>query len=130
DREFRTAPCIGMPIKGTVYSLVVYPFSNLIYGYGVDNAGALIQIPGFPALTAGVTDGDQPAPEQLTYDATKKRLYAINSRSNTLSVFDVDIRTGALTAMPFSPIALPMGFWTTVRVHPSGSPVTVAGVTD
>jgi hypothetical protein len=126
DRAFTTAPCVATAIRGTVYALEGYSFTNLIYGYGVTSSGALVQIPGFPVLTGGV--GGDDVPEQLTYDPAARRLYAINSTSNTLSAFSVNTSTGALTPMPFSPIALPPGFWTTVRVHPSGSPVIVGGV--
>ena len=130
DRAFTTAPCAATPIKGTVYALNGrYPFTNLIYGYGVTNAGALIQLPGFPLLNGVTGDDDTSAPEQLTYDAAKKRLYAINGTLGTLSVFNVDNRTGALTPAPFSPIVLAGGVvWTTVHVHPSGSPVVVGGI--
>ena len=106
-----------------------YPFTNLIYGYGVTNAGALIQLPGFPLLNGVTGDEDTSAPEQLTYDPARKRLYAINGTLGTLSVFNVDTRTGALTPAPFSPIVLAGGvLWTTVHVHPSGSPVVVGGI--
>jgi len=128
DRAFTTAPCVATPIIGTVYAMNGYPFTNLIYGYGATSSGALVQIPGFPVMTGGIGNDNDDPPEQLTYDASKKRLYAINTISSTLSVFSVDTSTGALTPMPFSPIALPAGnFWTTVRVHPSGSPVIVGG---
>ena len=130
DRAFTTAPCAATPIKGTVYALNGrYPFTNLIYGYGVTNAGALIQLPGFPLLNGVTGDEDTSAPEQLTYDPARKRLYAINGTLGTLSVFNVDTRTGALTPAPFSPIGLAGGVhWTTVHVHPSGSPVVVGGI--
>src|SRR6185436_19048338 len=92
--------------------------------YGVTSSGALVQIPGFPVPTGGVGEDDSTfdeASEQLAYDGVTRRLYAIN----TLSAFSVNPSTGALTAMPFSPIALPAGVFVTVRVHPSGSPVIV-----
>ena len=40
DRAFTTAPCAATPIKGTVYAMNGYPFTNLIYGYGVTVRGA------------------------------------------------------------------------------------------
>ena len=128
DRAFTTAPCVPTAITGTVYTLVGYPFTNLVYGHGVTGAGALVQLPGFPALTGGVGEQNGGAPEHLTYDPAKKRLYVVNSQSNTVSVFDADPRTGALTPTSFSPIVLPPGiFFTTVKVHPSGSPLVVGG---
>ena len=128
DRASVTAPCSPAAITGIVYALNGFPFTNLIHAYGVTSSGALTQLPGFPMETGGF--GEDDVPERLTYDPAGRRLYAINGLNNTLSVFSVNTRTGALTAMPFSPIALPAGFWTTVRVHPSGSPVAVGGVTD
>ena len=126
DRAFVTAPCITGTFRGIVYALNTYPFTNLIYAYGVGASGALTQLPGFPMPTGGVGDvNEEDFSEQLAYDSVTRRLYAINNLSNTLSVFSVNPSTGALTAMPFSPIALPAGFWATVRVHPSGSPVIV-----
>ena len=58
DRAFITAPCAATPITGTVYTLSSSSFTNLIYGYGVTSSGALVQIPGFPALTAGIGGED------------------------------------------------------------------------
>ena len=125
DRAFMTAPCVAGSFKGIVYALNKYPFTNLIYAYGVSSAGTLTQLPGFPMPTGGAGDADNEGSEQLTYDSAKGRLYAINILTNTLSAFSVNPRTGALTPMPYSPIPLPPGGWTTVHVHPSGSPVVV-----
>jgi 6-phosphogluconolactonase (cycloisomerase 2 family) len=127
DRQFMTAPCTAGSFRGIVYAMNNYPFTNLIYGYGVTSAGALIQLPGFPVPTGGVGQPDG-LPERLTYDAAKHRLYAINVASNTLSVYSVATRTGVLAPMPFSPIALPPGLPISVHVHPSGSPVIVASI--
>ena len=100
DRAFMTAPCVTGAFKGIVYALNQYPFTNLIYGYGVSSAGTLTQLPGFPMATGGASDGEGDGSEQLTYDSANGRLYAINILTNTLSAFSVNPRTGALPRCP------------------------------
>ena len=103
DRAFVTAPCVMGAFKGIVYALNQFPFTNLIYGYGVKGTGALEQLPGFPMPTGGAGDDENEGSEQLTYDSATSRLYAINIMTNTLSAFSVNPRTGALTPMPYQP---------------------------
>ena len=100
--------------------------ANRIYGFGLDQAtGELTALPGFPVATGG-NGGVGRWREQLVFGGG--RLFAVNDGSNTLSVFAVNQATGALTAMPFSPVALGSGFWGVVGVHPTGSPVLVGNV--
>ena len=95
-----------------------------IHGFRLDLvSGALTPLPGFPVATGGKGGGGVKT-EAMAYAVG--RLYVINNESNTLSAFSVDQSTGALTALPFSPIVLGAGWWDCVAVHPSGSPV-VAG---
>jgi 6-phosphogluconolactonase (cycloisomerase 2 family) len=71
-------------------------------------------------------NGDTAAfPERVAYDPANGRLYVVNGGSNTVSAFSVNGTTGALTALPFSPITLGAGTETCVAVHPSGSPLVV-----
>lgn len=111
---------------GYLYALVeVFNSSNQIYGFQVNElTGALTALSGFPVATGGNGDGIGFS-EQLVYDAGSGRLYAINDGSETLSAYSVNLTTGGLTALPFNPISLGIGFWACAAVHPSGSPVIV-----
>ncbi len=103
---------------------------NQIYGYAVNEAtGALTLLAGFPLNTGG-NGSAVAANEMLVVDRTNRRLYALNIASNTVSAFAINEVTGALTALPFSPLALGDGTWTTIAVHPSGSPLVVANRND
>ena len=97
-----------------------------IYGFEVDEStGGLTALPSFP-VDAGGSGGSGSLSEQLAVDPVNKRLYVINDGSHDIGAFSIDAVSGALTPLPFSPIALGGSSWATVRVHPSGSPV-VAG---
>ncbi len=104
--------------------------NNEIYGYQVnETTGALTLLSGFPINTGGQGSGTS-ASDYLAIDRANLRLYALNGGSRTISAFAINPATGALTALPFSPITLPSGItnWTGVKVHPSGSPLlAVAG---
>ena len=96
---------------------------NQIYGFTIDQTtGALNPLAGFPVASGG-TGTAAAFSEMLT--SSGNRLYVVNDGDNTLSVFSVNPVSGALTPMPFSPIALGTGSWGCVAVHPSGSPVVV-----
>ncbi len=98
---------------------------NQIYGYAVnETTGALSLLPGFPVSTGG-NGGSGVFSERLTIDRANQRLYAINDSTDTVSAFAINPATGALTALPFSPISLGSGAWNTVAVHPGGSPLIV-----
>jgi hypothetical protein len=98
-----------------------------IFGFRLDPVtGALTPLPGFP-VDSGGTGAGAAISEQLVY--ARGRLYVINDGSDTLSVFAVNQATGALTALPFSPIGLGAGDWWCAAVHPGGSPVVVADTT-
>lgn len=117
---------------GFLYTLnvVVGGGANNIYGYSVnETTGALTAIPGVSPLATGGTGGTiagSLVSEQLTIDRVNNRLYAINDGNDTISAYSINTTTGALTALPFSPIALPAGLWVTIAVHPSGSPLIVS----
>ena len=99
---------------------------NQISGFQVNEVtGALTALAGFPVATGG-NGSATAASEQLAYDSANSRLYALNEGSNTISVFSVDLATGALTALPYSPFNLGSGTWKCLAVHPGGSPL-VAG---
>jgi hypothetical protein len=93
-----------------------------------ETTGALTSLPNFPLLTGGNGKSNGLSSELLTIDRKNLRLFAINDDSNTVSAFTIDPATGALTALPFSPINLPTphttintgAHWSTVAVRPSG----------
>ena len=101
--------------------------TNQIYGFHIALFGELVPLPGFPVGSGG-TGTNVTASEQLTY--VNGRLYVINDGSDTLSVFSVNRSTGALTALPFSPIALGAGQWRCVAAHPGGSTVVAGSASD
>jgi 6-phosphogluconolactonase (cycloisomerase 2 family) len=120
---------INVPSAGAGYLYALRNVTggmNQIYGFQVNElTGTLTPLPGFPINTVG--DGSAfSSSEQLSYDPAKRQLYAINDGSSTISAYSVNPRTGALTALPFSPIPLGSGHGFFLAVHPSGSPL-VAG---
>lgn len=99
--------------------------ANSIYGYSVnETTGALTLLSGFPVATGGNGTGSAVS-ERLTIDRANNRLYVVNDGSDTVSAYSVNTATGALTALPFSPIALPAGGYHTIAVHPGGSPLVI-----
>lgn len=121
------APSARAAAAGFLYALTEdkVPKGSTINAFAVnESTGALTLVPGSP-FAAGGNGSGLAAGERLAVDRANKRLYAINDGSDTLSAFSIDPGSGALTALPFSPIALGAGVWVTVAVHPSGSPVVV-----
>src|SRR5882762_3484319 len=113
---------------GFVYGLTrpnFSPVANSLYGAAVDATGQLIPLAGFPILTGG--NGQAGSPERVFYDAGGGRLYALNNTSNTVSAWSVNNTSGALTSLPFSPIALPAGIRSCISVSPNGSLLVVGG---
>jgi streptogramin lyase/6-phosphogluconolactonase (cycloisomerase 2 family) len=112
---------------GFVYALdQVNGGANQVFGFSVNTAtGALTALPGFP-VAAGI-GGAGSFSEHLTYDRLNGRLYVANEGSATITAFSVNRSTGALTALPFSPIVLPAGDWACVAVSPDGGVVAAGG---
>src|SRR4029077_5666543 len=73
--------------------------------------------------TTGNGGGSNFEVQRLAIDTTNQRLYAINDGSDTASAYAIDPMSGALTATPFSPVALGAGTWHDAGVHPTGSPL-------
>ena len=117
-------PEVSQP-GGFVYALQqVDGGANQIHGFRLDAlSGALSPLAGFPVASGG-TGASSTVSGHVAYDGAG-RLYVINDGSDTLSAFAVNRTTGALTALPFSPVPLGAGGWGCVAVHPSGSPVVV-----
>jgi 6-phosphogluconolactonase (cycloisomerase 2 family) len=91
-----------------VYVLVDRLPDNQLYGFSTDATGSLIALPGFPILTGGLgTPGGGSQAETVAFDGLQNRLYVANVFSKTVSAYSVDASSGALTALPFSPIVLP-----------------------
>ena len=101
---------------------------NLVYGYSVNPAtGVLTPVPGSPFATGGAA-AFHSAPENMVYDDVNGRLYVFNNGSNTISVLAVNRTTGALTPLPFSPMALPPlvgSFWSCLDISPNGTILAV-----
>ena len=111
---------------GFLYLLNDDSTGNRIYGFQVNEmTGELTALPGFPVNLA-VGGINNIVSERMTVDVVNKRLYAVNEGSDLVSAFSIDPATGAITPLPFSPIALGAGVWNTISVHPSGSPLIVA----
>ncbi len=111
---------------GFLYVMRADAAGNQIYGFSVDEAtGALTALASFPVTTGG-TGNDGTDSEQLTIDRANNRLYASNRGSQTISAYSINSATGALTALPFSPIALGNNGGVTIAVHPTGSPLVVS----
>lgn len=113
---------------GYLYALNDSPAGNTVYGYSVDETnGFLVPLPGSPLATGDTGSSDQfYFEEHLTIDRLNNRLYVVNDGSNTVSAYSINPANGALTPLPFSPIALPAGQYGTIAVHPSGSPLIVS----
>lgn len=86
------------------HSIVVAPNNKFVYAadLGIDQ----VLIYKLDAATAKLTPNDPPAgktpsasgPRHITFHPTQQRLYCINELSNTVTVFDWNDATGALTA--------------------------------
>lgn len=125
-------PAAEAPAGDLLYALVSVPApgTNRIYGFRADPAtGALAALPGFP-VSSGGSGTLEPSSRQISFDPARRRLYVLNGGSDSLSVFEVSLTTGALAPLPWSPLALgarlPSTAWNCVAAHPSGSPVLVA----
>ncbi len=111
---------------GFLYVLNDDSNGSQIYGFQVnEQTGALTLLSGFP-VSPGNGGINSVVSERMIADTANRRLYVINDTSDTITAYSIDGSTGALTAMPFSPIALGAGTWNTIAVHPSGSPL-IAG---
>lgn len=111
---------------GYLYLLNDIETGSRVFGFQVNElTGALTPLTGFPvnAQNGGI---NSIVSERMIVDPVNKRLYVVNDSSETVSAFSIDPATGALTAMPFSPISLGTGVWNTIAVHPSGSPLLIA----
>ncbi len=74
---------------------------------------------GFPVATGG-DHAVGVFREMLFYSEAHGRLFALNSASDTVSVFAVDPNTGGLSALSYSPISVAGGgSWRCLAVHPS-----------
>ena len=111
---------------GYLYVLNDNPAGNNIYGFSVnEKTGEVTQLANFPVST-GFNGGGSTNLEMIAVDNLNKRLYAINRGSSNISAYSIDAATGALTALPFSPIT-GIANERSVKVHPAGSPLIVAG---
>lgn len=99
-------------------SAVVYVESNIgttpgvnsIFGFRRDLHGKLTRLPGSPFSTDGTGVGPNPtfalgpydSDQNMIADEDGQRLFAVNSGSNTIAVFDIQ-ENGELTPVPGSP---------------------------
>ena len=113
-------------LAGYIYALNDDIAGSRIYGFQVnETTGALTPLNGFPVFPGSGGNGSIVS-ERMIADRANRRLYVINDGADTVSAYSVNPSTGALTEMPFSPIALGAGTWNTIAVHPSGSPLIVS----
>lgn len=125
----------GLSVKSVSAAEFLYVFgesvssSNMIFCYKINSAnGNLTALDGFPVET-GFGGSLQPLNQQMAVDRVNKRLYVVNSGAeSSISAYSINTVSGALTELAFSPINLSQDFWTTVAVHPSGSPLVVGGI--
>lgn len=111
---------------GFLYVLNDSTAGNNIYGFSVNETnGQVTALTGFPVST-GFNGGGSTNLEMIAVDNVNKRLYAINRGSSNVSAYAIDSSTGSLSALPFSPIT-GIANERSVKVHPSGSPLIVAG---
>jgi 6-phosphogluconolactonase len=111
---------------GFLYVLNDTNAGSNVYGFQVnESTGALTPLPGFP-VAAALGGNNSIVSERMVVDAVNKRLYVVNDTSDSISAWSINQSTGAITALPFSPIALGTGVWNSIAVHPSGSPLIVA----
>ncbi|HEX8250026.1 MAG TPA: carboxypeptidase regulatory-like domain-containing protein [Pyrinomonadaceae bacterium] len=119
---------LSLALSFNAYGGFLYVYNetgNSIYGYSVnERTGALTPLAGFPLAVAG-TGGPLFSSESMNIDAVNKRLYVIADGANTVNVFSINPLTGALSALPFSPILLPNGLHISVKVNPTGSLIAV-----
>ena len=113
--------------SGFVYTLFDNgPLISAVDGAALAADGTLTHLPGFPISTGGVGLG-LGFVNGLAYAPDTRRLFALNGLSHTVIAWTADASTGALTAMPFSPISLPggLGFPFSIAVNPAGSVLVV-----
>jgi 6-phosphogluconolactonase (cycloisomerase 2 family) len=115
----------GLAQTGFLYALNDDPAGSRIYGFQVnETTGALTALSGFPVSTGG-TGVNSLVSERMIVDRVNNRLYAVNDGSDTVSAYSVNPLTGALTALPFSPLTIGAGTWNSINIHPSGSPLII-----
>jgi 6-phosphogluconolactonase len=130
--DLSPAPTSTAGGMGFVYTLLdINGGPNQLYGFQVQaTTGALTPLTGFPIATGGTGDALFFS-QQVAYDKANARLYVLNGGSHTISSYTVNTTTGALTALPFSPISLGTSqVWACLAVHPGGSPLVVGGRPD
>jgi 6-phosphogluconolactonase (cycloisomerase 2 family) len=118
------APPLGAQNR-LLYVLNDNTAGNQIYGYAAnETTGALTLLAGFPFATGG-NGSDAATSEMVTIDRANQRLYVINRGAGTVGAYSINATTGALVALPFSPINIGSGNWSTIAVHPNGSPLVI-----
>ncbi|HEX3587000.1 MAG TPA: MBG domain-containing protein [Candidatus Angelobacter sp.] len=79
--------------------------ANSISGFAVSSTGALSPVPGSPYLTGGVGSTTTCIGlDRITISAPQNLLFVSNSGDQTISVFQINAATGALTAAAGSPM--------------------------
>ncbi|MFL6387046.1 MAG: MBG domain-containing protein [Terriglobales bacterium] len=79
--------------------------ANSIAGFAVSSTGALTAVPGSPYSTGGIgATTTCIGLDRITISAPQNLLFVSNSGDQTISVFQVDPATGALTAAAGSPV--------------------------
>ena len=80
--------------------------ANSISGFAVSSTGSLTLVPGSPYLTGGIGSTTTCIGlDRITISAPQNLLFVSNSGDQTISVFQINPATGALTAAAGSPFA-------------------------
>jgi hypothetical protein len=124
--------CLILPLLAlsfNAYGGFLYVYNetgNSIYGYSVnERTGALSPLAGFPVVAAGAGNNSSFKTDLLNIDPVNNRLYFISDGSDRVNAYSINPTTGALAALPFSPIQLPAGVYNSVKLNPSGSLLAV-----
>jgi 6-phosphogluconolactonase (cycloisomerase 2 family) len=79
--------------------------ANSISGFAVSSTGALSPVPGSPYFTGGIGSATTCIGlDRITISAPQNLLFVSNSGDQTISGFQINPATGALTAAPGSPV--------------------------
>jgi DNA-binding beta-propeller fold protein YncE len=128
-----TAANVAMAVAGDSRSLQV---TNLRTGqrmsFAADGLRDLIMVSRDGATNGGGGRADdaevsvlpEHGPAWIAVDPAAKYLYVVNHTSESISVFAIDWKTGALQAIPFSPFSAGAKPWS-VEVDPDGAGISV-----
>ena len=100
-----TAVAFALHAQGNYVYVNNQDVANSISGFAVSPTGALSQVPGSPYFTGGIGSTTTCIGlDRITISAPQNLLFVSNSGDQTISVFQINPATGALTAAAGSPV--------------------------